>query len=1047
MPPRRSKSLVADNVVPLYAEVVVSTPIRYSFFAPSAEQAKAAGSTSTAPGSYHTYTQIFHYRVPPALRAQVELGQMVWVPFGSRYLPGVIAGFSATVPVEQVRDLASILDLQPVLTPAQLQLAHWMAQTYMAPLYQCIRIMLPPGVARRAQVRLTLTEKGTQGELRNLNAPALQVMELLRREGPQPLEAIDSLLASPRWKSVIKRLEEAELVERHSALLPPSVRPKMEEMASLQLEPGQAVARLLGPAVKAAQADSSHGRKAAATRALAWLLQSSDPLPAQEELCREANCPPAILRFLAEEKLVSLQPESEWIIARKVSPAAAQAFYTGDEFLATELAHALDQFRGPAPVAEVLEQAGISRRALDRAELAGIVKVVMEPPSVRLAQARAEAEMGLLQLQGLESAANVISYLADFGVAVPVRQLRRDTEISARDLKRLEEVGIITRQLQEVWRDPLRPAGSAKGADVVVTPVPRLLEDQQAAWQVLAAALQDRGQPKRNFLLHGVTGSGKTEIYLRAVSQVLAAGQSAIVLVPEISLTPQTVQHFMSRFPGLVGVWHSQLSPGARYDTWRRVRLGQLRVLVGSRSALFLPISNLGLIVLDEEHDAAYKQLKTPRYQARDAALAYGQMSGATVLLGSATPDVISYFRATQPGSGLELLHLGRRIGRRIVSATPHRGSSRPASQPIYVPMPEVEIVDLREELKQGNTSLLSRRLQDELAGVLAAGQQAIIFLNRRGAATFVSCRDCGYVMHCRFCDIPLTYHDLAALPDTSLPLTQAHLQSQSAAGILICHQCGREQAPPGHCPQCLSSRIRYFGVGTQRVVRAIAERFPRARVLRWDRDTTRRAGSHELLLQRFAGGEADILVGTQMVAKGLDLPQVTLVGIVSADTALHRPDYRAAERTFQLLEQVSGRAGRGEQPGRVVLQTYDPPALPIQAAARHDYAGFYSQELAHRRLLGYPPFGRLAWLVYQDTSPTRSAAEAQRIMDLLEERVRRLGLAEIRLLGPAPAYLSRYRGHYRWQIIVRGGDIHQLLAEIPFPAGWRIDIDPESLT
>jgi primosomal protein N' (replication factor Y) len=532
---------------------------------------------------------------------------------------------------------------------------------------------------------------------------------------------------------------------------------------------------------------------------------------------------------------------------------------------------------------------------------------------------------------------------------------------------------------------------------------PPLTAAQAAAVCAICAAL-DRGGPAA-FLLHGVTGSGKTEVYLAAVAAARARGRRAIVLVPEIALTPQAVDRFRDRFPGAVAVSHSGLTAAERYRQWCAVRAGRAAVVVGARSALFLPQPDPGLIVIDEEHEPSFKQHDpAPRYHARDAALKLAALTGAVVVLGSATPDVVSYHRAAR--GRYTLLRLPDRV----------TGSA----------LPTVSVVDLAAELRAGNRSIFSRALDEALAATLRAGEQAILYLNRRGSASFVLCRDCGHVPRCGGCLVPLTYH--------------------AGAERLRCHHCNRRRRVPERCPRCNGVRIRYLGLGTQRVEEEVRRRYPTARVLRWDRDTARTAAGHAALLAAFAGREADVLVGTQMIAKGLDLPGVTLVGIVSADVALNLPDFRAGERAFQLLTQVAGRAGRGDRPGRVIIQTYAPHHYAICAAALHDYEALYRAEIALRGRAGYPPFGRLARLVYAHTNAGQAEAEARRLArELLGERARR-GVPGVQVIGPAPALHARLRGRWRWQIMLRAADPAELLEAVSLPRGWSVDVDPVSL-
>jgi primosomal protein N' (replication factor Y) len=610
------------------------------------------------------------------------------------------------------------------------------------------------------------------------------------------------------------------------------------------------------------------------------------------------------------------------------------------------------------------------------------------------------------------------------------------------DLRFLEKRGLVSLGESEIWRNPLAQY------DYQPLEAPPLTRDQQSVWEKIEAWLGDAtgSRPVKPVLLHGVTGSGKTEIYLRAVEAALRLGRQAIVLVPEIALTPQTVRRFLGRFPGQVGLWHSGLSQGERFDAWRRARDGRLAVMVGPRSALFTPFPHLGLIVVDECHDDSYYQSDPqPHYHARQAAIAYARQAGALCLLGSATPDIVSTYQASQ--GQYHYLRLPTRILAhrqaiqaqmvRITARARHpeaeaRGVALPVShyRPLEqeaesIELPPTRIVDMRQELKEGNRSIFSRALQAALQHTLAQGLQAILFLNRRGTTTYVFCRDCGQALKCPHCDIPLTYHG-----------------PQQA---LLCHRCGYRRKMPQTCPVCGSTRIRQYGTGTARVEAEIQELFPQANVLRWDYETTRQKGSHEQILSQFAAHHADVLVGTQMLAKGLDLPLVTLVGAVLADVGLNLPDYRAAERTFQVLTQVSGRAGRSPLGGEVILQTFQPEHYAIQAASRHDYRAFYQQELKYRRQLAYPPFSHLARLEFRhrDAALAERAARslAARVQSWLREEARRA----TELIGPVPCYFARLAGVYRWQIVLRGPDPASLLRGKPL-ADWRVEIDPPSL-
>lgn len=627
---------------------------------------------------------------------------------------------------------------------------------------------------------------------------------------------------------------------------------------------------------------------------------------------------------------------------------------------------------------------------------------------VRLADAGAAAA-GVAGLSPRQQAA--VRYLIDAGAAGGPAACTR-AELAAASgagvaaVRALVEKGLLEEVVVAVRRDPFAAAAHAAGApsDAAATPPPPppTLTAAQARALAAVAAAAEAGE-HAVFLLHGVTGSGKTEVYLRAIEATRARGRQAIVLVPEIALTPQLVGVFRGRFGDRVAVLHSALSAGERFDEWHRIRAGAVDVAVGARSAVFAPFPRLGLIVLDEEHENTYKQEDAPRYHARDVAIERGRREGAPVLLGSATPAVESY-AAARAGT-YRRLRLPGRIDDR--------------------PLPTVTVVDMRAELEAGNRSIFSARLAAAVEERLARGEQVILFLNRRGFHTFVLCRDCGYVARCPQCDVSLTLHMGEGQGGGRSPLR--------------CHYCRHEQAPPVFCPNCGGKRIRYFGAGTQQVEDLARERFPGARILRMDVDSTGTRGAHERIYHQFRRGEADILVGTQMVAKGWDVAGVTLVGVISADTSLHLPDFRSAERTFQLLVQVAGRAGRGDVPGEVVVQTYAPDHYAIVAAAAHDNKGFYRQELRARRRLGFPPFGSLVRLVI--SHPDADAAE--RSARALGEAARALGAVPwpaagsappaadgrdqaparppIELIGPAPAPLARLHGRHRWQLALKG--------------------------
>ena len=557
------------------------------------------------------------------------------------------------------------------------------------------------------------------------------------------------------------------------------------------------------------------------------------------------------------------------------------------------------------------------------------------------------------------------------GGELPCEQLKNGHPDYRQALGALVKMGFVRLERREVLR-------RAYGAmEQLASEDPTLTAQQEA---VLASILPAVEAGKGAFLLYGVTGSGKTEVFIRAVRRCAQLGRTAIVLVPEIALTPQMVMWFRSRFGEDAAVLHSRLSPGERYDEWRRIRRGDVRVVIGARSAIFAPLENVGLIIIDEEHEQSYLSDNTPRYDARELARLRCGREGAALLLASATPSMRSFALA---GRGdLTLLEMPERVAGR--------------------PMPTVHVVDMRRELAQGNRSVFSGALLDGLKACLDAGKQAILFVNRRGYATFVSCRSCGYTVTCTQCDVSMTYH--------------------ASERVLRCHYCGQEQSIPSVCPECGSPYIKYFGVGTQRVEEEVRRLFPEVPVLRMDNDTTRTKDAHERLIARFRQGEARILVGTQMIAKGLDFPNVTMVGIIAADAMLKLPDYRSAERTFQLLTQVAGRAGRADCPGEVFLQTYDPEHYAIEAASRQDYRAFFEQEMHRRKRALYPPYTLIARLLYEDEREENAQAAAQSAMRQMEAFLERRAylrkyVVSLRVL---PCPVRRIKGKARWEVTLK---------------------------
>ncbi len=599
--------------------------------------------------------------------------------------------------------------------------------------------------------------------------------------------------------------------------------------------------------------------------------------------------------------------------------------------------------------------------------------VAPEPPRPKTRQAvtllQADAEAADLSPRQRE----VLEVLRRQGGDCWVSELLQQCHTTGAVLKALARKGYVQIQAREV----LRSGGLAATAD---RDLAKSLTPHQAQALQTIQALHGAAQ----VLLHGVTGSGKTEVYLQAIAPILQSGRSALVLVPEIGLTPQLTDRFRARFGEAVQVYHSALSDGERYDTWRSMLAGTRPwVVIGTRSAVFAPLPNLGLIILDEEHDGSFKQDQPqPCYHAREVARWRSQLEGCPVILGSATPSLETWQQvvgeATEPLAVPAYLSLPERVGQR--------------------PLPPVQVVDMRSEFRASNRSIFSLSLQTALQALQQRRQQGILFIHRRGHSTFVSCRACGYVMECPNCDVSLTLHHPHA----------------NAKPLLRCHYCGHAQGHPPACPQCASPYFRHFGSGTQRVVQELEQLFADLRVIRYDSDTTRTKGSHRELLGRFAAGEADLLVGTQMLTKGIDLPQVTLVGVVSADGLLNFADFRAAERAFQTLTQVAGRAGRGDERGQVIVQTYTPEHPVIQAVQAHEFLNFTRAELAHRAEQSYPPYSRLVLLRLSGAEPEAVAASAEQVA----HSVREANFCEV--LGPAPALIPRVARRYRWQVLLK---------------------------
>lgn len=623
------------------------------------------------------------------------------------------------------------------------------------------------------------------------------------------------------------------------------------------------------------------------------------------------------------------------------------------------------------------------------------VESYLEPPATIRPQLR--QAVTLVSIQGVgelrDRQREILEVLKRNGGEMWLTDLLQQCRTTSPTVKRLQEQGCVILQGREVLRSESAPQVENDSAK-------SLTSDQAEVLKTIHATISFE-----QILLHGVTGSGKTEVYLQAIAPILQRGQSALVLVPEIGLTPQLTDRFRARFGDQVCVYHSALSDGERFDTWRQMLNSSPRVVIGTRSAIFAPLPNLGLIVLDEEHDSSFKQDQpAPCYHARSVAQWRAELEDCPLILGSATPSLESWL-ASQSSTYLAL---------------PKRILDRP--------LPEIDVIDMRKELHDRNASIFSRSLQFQLKKLKENNQKGLLFIHRRGHSTFVSCRSCGYVMECPNCDVSLSYHHV----------------HENAQPLLRCHYCNHTQIQPQHCPSCNSSYFKNFGSGTQRVVQELARLFPELKTIRFDSDTTRAKGAHRALLSQFAQGDADLLVGTQMLTKGIDLPQVTLVGIISADGLLNLADFRASERAFQTLVQVAGRAGRGTEPGRVILQTYAPENPVIQAVKRQQYEPFAARELEQRAALSYPPYGRLVLLRLSGLNAATVQSTAEAIANLLLQ-------SYDEVLGPAPATIAKINNRYRWQILLKLSNdqvpnVTELRSHCPSTVSLTIDVDPMNL-
>ncbi len=953
----------------------------------------------------------FDYLIPEPLQSAVEIGSRVEVPFGKRQVNGFVVGLAEESDFEKLKPIGKVLGEKSLITEPVMELARWMSSYYLAPFENCVRAVLPAVVRRKAR-----------GEKKQLMVSLVEEASSL-----WPLPSQGSGQASERASgrdaaSTVNYFDPKEPVANMKGALPHWRQDGAVYFVTFRLADSLPQKKL---------------RQWQEERSL-WLSEHPEPhddaarrdyyerfpfrfqrwLDAGYGHCRLAD---SKAKMLVEDALKKFDGERYRLHEFVVMPNHVHVLLSplGDHLL-SDILHSWKSYtatmlnRLTETKGAVWQKESFDHIVRNEKQMARIRKYIQDNPKGLSCVEEASSLWPLppkgCGASGRDAASTaaqkaVIQTLEKSG-SMPLSELTALAGVTASPVKTLEKKGLVTISKESVYRDP------HEGVQILKTAPLNLMPQQADALEKILVAM-DSDKPE-TVLLHGVTGSGKTEVYLQAIAHALEQGKGAIVLVPEIALTPQTVDRFRARFadkPERVAVLHSSLSDGERYDEWHRIRSGEAQIVIGARSALFAPVENIGLIVVDEEHEPTYKQDETPRYSARDAAVMRGHRENCAVVLGSATPALESYCNAKS----------GKYIGIDMPSRVDHRK------------MPEIRIVDMRlEKDREGRHGLFSKELIEEIYARLDRAEQTMIFLNRRGFSSSLVCQKCGYVAECKHCSVSKTYH--------------------KARARLVCHICGDEENVPSKCPECSSPEFKYSGAGTEKIEEVMAKLFPKANIARMDSDTMRRKNAHRDVLAKFRLGKIDILIGTQMIAKGLDFPNVTLVGVVNPDHALHMADFRAGERVFQLLTQVSGRAGRGEVEGEVLVQTYTPHHPAIQFARRMDFDGFCDQELAFRKELSYPPYAHLTCITLRGKNESTVEKTGETLSYYLEQCVS----GDVILSPLVPAPISRARGEYRYQILLRAEKtaamtraIRRSVAAIKkWPKGVKctIDVDAASL-
>jgi len=1007
----------------------------------------------------------FDYLIPESLQAIVEMGVRVEVPFGKRQVNGFVVGLAEESDVENLKPIGKVLGEQSLITEPVMELARWISSYYLAPFENCVRAVLPAVVRRKTrgekqQLMVSLVDQNATRAVRlpKENVDAVSSPRLFEFDSSQPVSH-SSGGNLPHWRQdgttyfVTFRLADSLPQEKLK-------RWKQERDEWLADNPKPNVDAVSPPRSfldekrggdTASTPDEKRGGDTASTLE-EWQHEYHACFTEKFERWLDAGSGGCVLknpdvRAILEASLrhfcgkryglhsYVIMPNHVHVLVTPFGEHTLSKIIKGWKSVSTREINKLREERreDTAPKIKksnvVWQKESFDHIVRNTESLEKITRYMDENPK--------ELDADCYSLYSLKRDGDIASTLTPKQQAVidvlkkasPVflSELMVRTDGSAGTVKTLKKKGWVTISKESIYRDP------HAGVELLKTEPLNLMPQQAEALEKIIQ-IMDSEEPK-TLLLHGVTGSGKTEVYLQAIAHAVERGQGAIVLVPEIALTPQTVDRFRARFadkPERVAVLHSSLSDGERYDEWHRIRSGEARIVAGARSALFAPVMNLGLIVVDEEHEPTYKQGETPRYSARDTAVMRGQRESCTVVLGSATPALESYRNA----------QIGKYLKMELTSRVDHRR------------MPVMRIIDMRiEAQREGRPHLFSKELIEAIYSRLHRAEQTLIFLNRRGFSSSLVCPDCGDVSECEQCSVSMSYHKSRAR--------------------LICHICGDERSVPADCPQCHSHSFKYSGAGTEKIEEVMTKLFPKACIARMDSDTMRRKNAHRDLLTQFRLGKIDILIGTQMIAKGLDFPNVTLVGVVNPDHALHMADFRAGERVFHLLTQVAGRAGRGEVEGEVIVQTYTPHHPAIQAARRMDFEGFCDQELAFRQELSYPPYAHLTCITLRGKQEQEVEVLGERFFQGLQaatlqtgalRRKNDIGLQdsekgtvyEVLLSPPVPAPIHRIRGEYRVQILMRAERTGAMTRAIrrairaidPWPKGVKctIDVDATSL-